>query len=222
MAQAQSKPNWFVIGISAAVVVVLIALGIVVVWMNNRATDGGPAPASNKAFNAETGAVSFGTGKDKVDIFVDFQCPVCKSFEEQFGPSLEKAAESDKITLSYHPIAILDRFSQNTEYSSRSAGAAACVASEQPDKYLAYAQLLFDNQPEENTPGLETGKLADFAKQAGADKAASCITDESYKKFGVAQAKKHSIAGTPTVEVNGKRLDLQNQADLQKLVTLIS
>lgn len=222
MAQAQSKPNWFVIGISAAVVVVLIALGVVVVWMNNRATDGGPAPASSKAFSAETGAISFGTGKDKVDIFVDFQCPVCKSFEEQFGPSLEKAAEANKITLSYHPIAILDRMSLNTEYSSRSAGAAVCVASQEPDKYLAYAQLLFDNQPEENTPGLETSKLADFATQAGADKSASCITDETYKKFGAAQADSHQIKGTPTVEINGKRLDLNNQADLQKLVTLIS
>ncbi|WP_292704486.1 thioredoxin domain-containing protein, partial [Microbacterium sp. 69-10] len=143
MAQTQSKPNWFVIGISAAVVVVLIALGAVVVWMNYRATDAGPAPSSSKSFNADTGAISFGDGKDTVDIFVDFQCPVCNSFEQQFGPELEKAAESGKITLNYHPIAILDRYSQGTEYSSRSAAAAVCVASEQPDKYLAYAKLLF-------------------------------------------------------------------------------
>jgi len=222
MAQAQSKPNWFVIGISAAVVVVLIALGAVVVWMNNRATDAGPAPSSSKSFNADTGAISFGDGKDTVDIFVDFQCPVCNSFEQQFGPQLEKAAESGKITLNYHPIAILDRFSQGTEYSSRSAAAAVCVASEQPDKYLAYAKLLFANQPKENTPGLETSKLADLAKEAGADKVASCITKETYKKFGVAQASKHEIQGTPTVDINGKRLDITQQADLQKLIALIS
>src|SRR5690606_36950998 len=155
MAQAQSKRNWFAIGISAAVVVVLVALGAVVVWMNNQATDAGPAPSSSKSFDAESGAISFGDGKDVVDIFVDFQCPVCKNFEEQFGPQLEKAAEDGKITLAYHPIAILDRYSQGTEYSSRSANAAVCVAESAPDKYLDFAQTLFDNQPPENTPGLD-------------------------------------------------------------------
>jgi protein-disulfide isomerase len=222
MAQAQSKRNWFAIGISAAVVVVLVALGAVVVWMNNQATDAGPAPSSSESFDAETGAISFGDGKDVVDVFVDFQCPVCKSFEEQFGPQLEKAAEDGKITLAYHPIAILDRFSQGTEYSSRSANAAVCVAESAPDKYLEFAQTLFDNQPPENTPGLDNAQLAEYAKQVGADKAASCITDETYKKFGVAQAKKHEVQGTPTVDINGQRLNLQEQADLQKLVQLIS
>jgi protein-disulfide isomerase len=222
MAQAQSKRNWFAIGISAAVVVVLVALGAVVVWMNNQATDAGPAPSSSESFDAETGAISFGDGKDVVDVFVDFQCPVCKSFEEQFGPQLEKAAEDGKITLAYHPIAILDRFSQGTEYSSRSANAAVCVAESDPDKYLDFAQTLFDNQPQENTAGLDNAQLAEYAKQVGADKAASCITDETYKKFGVAQAKKHEVQGTPTVDINGQRLNLQDQADLQKLVQLIS
>lgn len=222
MAQAQSKRNWFAIGISAAVVVALVALGAVVVWMNNQATDAGPAPSSSESFDAETGAISFGDGKDVVDVFVDFQCPVCKSFEEQFGPQLEKAAEDGKITLAYHPIAILDRFSQGTEYSSRSANAAVCVAESDPDKYLDFAQTLFDNQPQENTAGLDNAQLAEYAKQVGADKAASCITDETYKKFGVAQAKKHEVQGTPTVDINGQRLNLQDQADLQKLVQLIS
>lgn len=222
MAQAQSKRNWFAIGISAAVVVVLVALGAVVVWMNNQATDAGPAPSSSKSFDAESGAISFGDGKDVVDIFVDFQCPVCKNFEEQFGPQLEKAAEDGKITLAYHPIAILDRYSQGTEYSSRSANAAVCVAESAPEKYLDFAQTLFDNQPQENTAGLEDAQLAEFAKQVGADKAAACITDQTYKKFGAAQAKKHDIQGTPTVDINGTRLDMSNNADLQKLVQLIS
>ncbi|MFC7788916.1 DsbA family protein [Microbacterium sp. MAHUQ-60] len=222
MAQAQSKRNWFAIGISIAVVVVLVALGALVVWMNNQANDAGPAPSSSKSFDAETGAITFGEGEDVVDVFVDFQCPVCKSFEDQFGPQLEKAAEDGKITLAYHPIAILDRFSQGTEYSSRSANAAVCVAESAPEKYLDFAQALFDNQPQENTSGLDNAQLAEFAKQVGADEAASCITDETYKKFGVAQAKKHDIKGTPTVDINGTRLDMTNNADLQKLVQLIS
>ncbi|GAA3940826.1 DsbA family protein [Microbacterium soli] len=222
MAQAQSKRNWFAIVISIVVVVALIALGAVVVWMNNMATDAGPAPVSSQEFDAESGAITFGEGKDVIDVFVDFQCPICRDFEEQFGAQLMEAAEGDRITLAYHPVAILDRYSQGTDYSSRSAGAAVCVAETHPDAYLDFAQLLFDNQPAENTPGLETSRLADYAAQVGADDAVSCITDETYRKFGAAQAKKHEVAGTPTVDINGTRLNMQDSADFQKFVDLIS
>lgn len=221
MAAAKSNTNWFVIGVSAAVVVVLAVLAFVVVSLNNQATDPGATPTANDTFNSETGAISFGEGDDTVAVFVDFQCPVCKSFEDQFGPALEAAAADGRITLEYHPIAILDRFSQGTDFSSRSAGAAVCVAESNPDLYLDYAKTLFENQPAENSSGLTNDQLADFATQVGADDAVSCITDETYRKFGVAQAKKHEISGTPTVDLNGERLDLQNEADLKKLTDLI-
>lgn len=221
-AAKSSSPNWFVIGVSAAVVVVLAVLAFVVVFLNNQANAPGAAPKSNDTFNSETGAISFGEGEDTIAVYVDFQCPVCNSFEQQFGSALEAAAADGRITLEYHPIAILDRYSQGTEYSSRSAGAAVCVAESNPDLYLDYSKTLFENQPEENTAGLTTQQLADFATQVGADDAVSCITDETYRKFGVAQAKQNEIGGTPTVEINGDRLNLQDQADLKKFTDLIS
>ncbi|OAN36538.1 DsbA family protein [Microbacterium sp. H83] len=222
MAAAKSNTNWFVIGVSAAVVVVLAVLATVVVLLNNRANDPGATPKANDSFNSETGAISFGDGEDEVSVFVDFQCPVCKSFEEQFGEALETASADGRITLSYHPIAILDRFSQGTEYSSRSAGAAVCVAESNPEVYLDFAKALFDNQPAENSSGLANEQLAEFATQVGADDAVSCITDETYRKFGKAQAQSNEISGTPTVEVNGTRLDLQNEADFKTFTDLIS
>jgi len=220
MAAAARKNNWFAIGISIAVVVVLVALGAVVVYLNNQATDAGPAP-KGEIINAETGALSFGDGKDTVAVFVDFMCPICNDFEQQYGEALKTAADEGKITLEYHPIAILDRYSQGTEYSSRSAGAVFCVAEKAPDKTLEYMETLFANQPSENTSGLTDEQLAEYAKQVGAEDAASCITDGTYAKWGVAQAKQHEIAGTPTVEVNGKRLDLQ-KGELQQMLDVIS
>ncbi|MFK0240477.1 DsbA family protein [Microbacterium sp. NPDC090281] len=222
MAAAKSNTNWFAIGVSIAVVVVLVAIGGLVVFLNNQATAPGATPEANDTFNSETGAISFGDGEDTIAVFVDFQCPVCKTFEDQFGPQLEAAAADGRITLEYHPIAILDRFSQGTEYSSRSAGAAVCVAESNPDLYLDYAKTLFENQPAENSSGLTTEQLAGFATQVGADDAVSCITDETYRKFGAAQAKAHEIGGTPTVDINGTRLNLQDQADLKKFTDLIS
>ncbi|MFD7872031.1 DsbA family protein [Microbacterium sp. NPDC059771] len=223
MAAAKSNTNWFAIGISIAVVVVLVAIGGLVVFLNNQATSPGAVPSASKNFDPEAGSISKGDGKDTVAVFLDFQCPACKAFEDQFGAQLEEKAASGEITLVNHPIAILDRFSQGTEYSSRSAGAAFCVAESDADLYFDYAKVLFENQPTENTAGLTTDQLAEFAKQVGADDAVvSCITDETYRKFGAAQAKKNDIKGTPTVEINGERLDLQNQADMKKLTDLLS
>lgn len=223
MAAAKSNTNWFAIGVSAAVVVVLVVLGGLVVFLNNQATAPGATPTSNGAFDAEAGSITLGEADaaDTVAVFVDFQCPACKAFEDQFGEALAAKAEDGSIALSYHPIAILDRFSQNTKYSSRSAGAAVCVAESDPDLYLAYANTLFQNQPAENTSGLTNEQLAAFASEVGADDAVECINDETYVDFGVAQAKANDIGGTPTVEINGTRLDLQNQADMRKLTDLL-
>ncbi len=49
----------------------------------------------------------------------------------------------------------------------------------------------------------------------------SCITDETYRKFGAAQAKSNDIQGTPTVEIDGERLDLQNQEDMKRFTDLL-
>lgn len=207
MAHAQSKPNWFAIGISIAVVVVLVALGAVVVWLNNQATDAGPAPKSD-IVNSETGAITIGEGEDVVTTYLDFMCPACNSFEQAYGQQLQEAAAADKLTLEIHPIAILDHLSQGTDYSSRSAAAMYCVAENNSDKALDFMNALFANQPAENSTGLTDDQLKQIADQVGADKAAGCIDDGTYLKYGAAQAKAHEIKGTPTIEINGKRLDI--------------
>lgn len=220
MAHAQSKPNWFAIGISIAVVVVLVVLGGVVVWLNNQATDAGPAP-KGEIINSDTGAITYGDGKDTLAVYIDFMCPICSQFEQQYGEAMQKAAEDGKITLEYHPIQILDFRSQGTEYSSRAAGAMFCVAEKAPEKAIGFMNAMFQNQPDENSTGLTDEQIIEIAKGAGADAAVPCIEDGTYKKWGTAQAEKNDIKGTPTVEINGKRLDMGNQADFKKFADLI-
>lgn len=207
MAAAQGKTNWFAIGISAAVVVVLVALGGVVVWMNNQANDPGAAP-TGAIINDETGAITFGEGDDVVSTYIDFMCPACNAFEQAYGEQLQSAAANDDITLELHPVAILDHLSQGTNYSSRSAGAMYCVAENAPDKALDFLNALFANQPQEGGSGLTDEQLTQIATDAGADDATSCIADGTYSKFGAAQASTHDIKGTPTIEINGKRLEV--------------
>lgn len=211
MAAAKSNTNWFAIGVSAAVVVVLVVLGGLVVFLNNQATAPGVAPEGGNV-NQETGAISFGGGDDEVDVFVDFMCPICGDFEDAYGEQLQSAAASDDITLNIHPISILDRYSQNTKYSTRAAGAAYCVAENAPDLFLDFFNFMFTNQPQENTAGYTDEELASYAEQVGAGAAADCIADGTYMNFVRDQTNQHEIQGTPTVEINGERIE---NADIQ-------
>lgn len=211
MAAAKSNTNWFAIGVSAAVVVVLVVLGGLVVFLNNQATAPGVAPEGGNV-NQETGAISFGGGDDEVDVFVDFMCPICGDFEDAYGEQLQSAAASDDITLNIHPISILDRYSQNTKYSTRAAGAAYCVAENAPDSFLDFFNFMFTNQPAENTAGYTDEELAAYAEQVGAGAAADCIADGTYMNFVRDQTNQHEIQGTPTVEINGERIE---NADIQ-------
>lgn len=206
MAAAKSNTNWFAVGISIAVVVVLVALGALVVFLNNQASDPGTAPQS-AIVNEETGAITFGEGETQVDTFVDFMCPICGDFEDAYGEQLQTAAANDEITLNLHPISILDRYSQNTEFSTRAAASVYCVAAEAPDSALDYFNLLFENQPAENTAGLTDDELAALADQVGAGSAADCIADGTYMRFVASQTNQHDIQGTPTVEIDGERIE---------------
>ncbi|MGM7672091.1 DsbA family protein [Microbacterium sp. A93] len=205
-AAAKSNTNWFAVGISIAVVVVLVVLGGLVVFLNNQASAPGTAPDS-AIVNEETGALSFGEGDTEIDTFFDFMCPICGDFEDAYGEQLQEAAADDKITLNLHPISILDRYSQNTEYSTRAAAAVYCVAAESPEATMDYFNLLFENQPAENSTGLTDDELAALAEQAGAADVSECIADGTYKRFVTSQTKQHDIAGTPTVEIDGERID---------------
>ncbi|MFT2633376.1 DsbA family protein, partial [Escherichia coli] len=49
-----------------------------------------------------------------MDTYIDFMCPICNSFEQSYGPTLQQLVDDGKITLNIHPISILDAQSQGT------------------------------------------------------------------------------------------------------------
>lgn len=218
MAAARKTTNWFAIGVTAAALVVVLIVAGVVWFANSQATSAGTLPESS-AVNTETGAIAVGSGPKTVDTYIDFMCPICNQFEQAYGPTLDGLVANDEITLNIHPISILDRASQGTEYSTRSASAAYCVAVDDPANVPAFVKALYAQQPSENTAGLDDATLASIATSAGAsDAATSCITDGTYKRFVTAMTQKTPVQpgssgiATPTIAVDGTVL--ANQTDL--------
>lgn len=217
MAAARKSTNWFAIGVTAAAVVVVLIIGGVVWFANSQATSTGTVPQSS-AVNGDTGAIAVGTGSNTVDTYIDFMCPICNSFEQSYGPTLQQLVDDGKITLNIHPISILDAQSQGTQYSTRAANAAYCVAVDNPANIPAFVKAMYAQQPKEGTAGLDDATLASIAQDAGAsDAVTSCITGGTYTKYVTALTKKTpsqtgSGIATPTIAINGKVL--VNQTDL--------
>lgn len=204
--------------IVAGSIVGLALFGALILYIVNQGrvpelgSDGAAAPAAADA----TGGIPVGTGgvagedvpadAPRVDIYLDYMCPICNTFEQINAPDLDELRESGAIQLYYHPISILDRFSQGSEYSTRSAGAAAVVADRAPEAFLDFSTALFASQPAENTSGLSDDQIEQIALSAGvpAD-VASDLTDSDMRRWATAatdQASQDGMQGTPTVRVS--------------------
>lgn len=153
-----------------------------------------------------------------IQMYVDYLCPICGQFEAANGEYIASLLENGNTTLEIHPIAILDRLSQGTKYSTRAANAAACVADSSPNDFLAFHNLLFANQPAENTAGLSDDELVALAAEAGAEDVDSCVRDQQFKSWVAAATTRalngpipdsnvDKVQGTPTVIVNGVKYD---------------
>ena len=157
----------------------------------------------------------------KIVAYIDFICPVCKRFEDTYNDSLTGLRNEGKISLEYRPLGFLDRQS-STNYSSRAANAAACVADQASDKYAEYVDVLFTNQPAEGGAGLSDDKLKSLASEIGAD-INSCVDDKTFRpyvKYSTQLASNTGITGTPTIFIDGKQWDgtTDLNADIQAAI----
>lgn len=178
---------------------------------DTAALKSGQDPVPNKRDEA--------AGTLDIQMYVDYLCPICGQFEATNGDYISSLLDNGKTTVEIHPIAILDRLSQGTAYSTRATNAAACVANYSPNQFYAFHNLLFANQPAENSTGLSDDQLIDLTTQASvenADKIATCIKNQEFKKWvsdstsralegPIPNSNVDKVTGTPTVIVNGKK-----------------
>jgi len=162
---------------------------------------------------------------NQIVIYQDYQCPICKYFEEPNASQIKTWVESGEATIEFHPISFLDGQSLN-EYSSRSTNAALCVANSQPGKFFDVNTALYKNQPEENTAGPNDSTLKETLAGAGVEINAeiiSCIDQKRYSKYienRTAEAFSQPAVtgtevpeGTPYILVNGNLYDWEGKLE---------
>jgi len=217
----KERKSTIIIVVASVLGIALFAALIYFITDNSKVpaldADGAVVPAGSDATGGipvgPTGIVGVDVPTDvpRVDIYEDFMCPACGKFEEINSVDLNELREASKISVYYHPITILDRYSNGTEFSTRAVNAVATVADRAPESFHPYVEVLYANQPAENTDGLTDEQLADFAVSVGVSQGvADQIVDGDFRKWALGatdQASQDGMQGTPTVMVDGEILD---------------
>ena len=217
--RVETRRRNLLIAIGVALVLALV-VGVGYAVQSSRDTSG--ATATPPAGAVDDYGLPYGDDAAPVTVTVyeDFMCPFCGDFEAASGDALDGLVDSGDVRVDYRVLSFLDRASNGTDYSTRAAGALGVVLDESgPEVAVAFHDLLFENQPEEDSDGLSDDELVDLAVEAGADESAvrGPIEDGVFEQWvanGTDAASKAGIAQTPTVQVDGDTIDYTTTDDL--------
>jgi protein-disulfide isomerase len=179
--------------------------------------------ATPSSANGKIADHTFGnqTGKTILIEYGDFQCPACgsaypiiKNITEQFKDKLTFIFRNNPLT-SIHPNA--------------RAGAAAAEAAGLQDKYWEMHDLLYEKQNEwsSSTTDQRTSLFVSYAKLVGVKDVDKFKSDMDSKKvndkinFDLALGKKIPVEGTPTIMLNGQKIESDVWGDKDKFRTAV-
>jgi protein-disulfide isomerase len=222
---ARRKQRLLIGGVVAAVLVLAAVIGIVV----NTSRSGNKGPVTIPRTAVTTGSpvaqsgILIGSASAPVtlDLYEDFNCPICGQFEKAFGTSISDMVKQNKIAVRYHMLSFIDDHNGGT-YSHRSSGAfAAADTYGTPEQALALHSALYANQPDEtSSAGLPNAKIISLASDAGvtSQQFVDAVTKNSFASWVQRVAddgSKAGVTGTPTIYVNEKQVQLQSLANAQ-------
>jgi protein-disulfide isomerase len=185
-------------------VVLVVAVGAIFSVISNRENTSAALPSSVSqedgygiVFNGDL------TGVPVIDIWEDFQCPVCARFEQTNGEYIEKLIEEKKAKVIYHTLSFLG------PESVLAANAAACSSDE--NKFLGFHKAFYQNLPAENSGAVTTDFLVSLGQGLGitSDKFKNCVANLDYQGWVnnvAASGSEKNVNSTPTVFINGKEI----------------
>jgi protein-disulfide isomerase len=217
--ELKHKQRYVALGTALTVLLVsFVAIGV----------QGGRAKLDPAAINTANASIDTGVrvGNQQapvlVDLYEDFQCPICQQLETTLGSQLAAKVNATSVKVNYHVMSILDRASNGNRYSSRAANAGYCAADASPAVFAKFHDILFGKdatgavvQPAEGSNGRTDTDLIRYGKEAGVTSAdfSTCVTSNQHANLvsGVTEAaSKAGVNGTPTVFIQGRRVEGHN------------
>ncbi|MEV6237823.1 thioredoxin domain-containing protein [Lentzea sp. NPDC051838] len=241
VAQARSSGSdrtKVIAGVAVVAVLAVAVIGYVIFQQmkpSTSSTDAIPLAAADHTISApavrdgNTVLVGKDTATVTVDVYEDFLCPICGTFEKTYGSTIKTAVDDGKVKIRYHILPMLSNRSDPPGYSADSANAGLCVADE--GKFNAFHAALFAKQPEEGEAGYTKDQLIKLGKDVGVTSASfeTCVRNDTYKSSlndlmtktsndpVLKDAETGRFRGTPSVASGGKLVNLDNKNWLSDL-----
>ncbi len=214
-----------VVGLIAGFIVLVVCVAVTAFLLGRDDKGGTPTalpPGVTATASAAEGTLTMvkpGGGRVLVDVYEDFQCPICRDFHRTNDGTLKALAGEGRAKVVYHPIVIFDR-EPLLANSTRAASAARCVTG--GAAWLSFQDQVFAHQPAEGTAGFSAADLESYGRAAGAGDSgfATCVRTERYApavRAESAVAIAGGVFGTPTVKINGRVLPTNETLTAQGL-----
>jgi protein-disulfide isomerase len=213
--------------VAAALAGVLIVVFVAMQQLGGRASGGNDLRDPGLAFPTELAdGASIGRADAPVtlEVWEDFQCPVCARHSLEIEPVLVGTYVRDGVLrIVHHDLAFLGRGGADDESVLAASGA---VCADRQDAYWDYAHWVYANQDGENAGGFRPERLRSIAEAAGVDVTDwdACVSDAAVRQQvadSTAEGIGQGVNSTPTMYLNGTRLDPPGLRSAQELGQLI-
>ncbi|WP_282691774.1 DsbA family protein [Streptomyces sp. CC208A] len=228
--EAQAKKErarrQLIVGVSAvAVLAVAGGIGYAVVQANQpsaweAAADAKTvtAPRNTEGANGTTVVIGKASAKKTLEIYEDSRCPVCATFEQAVGPTVEKDVEAGKYRFKYVGATFIDKFDQG-EGSKNALSALGAALDVSPEAFLKYKAALYSAQwhPEEKDDKFaKDSYLLEIADTVPALKGNASfkkhVEDGTFDAWAMKMSEafdESGVKGTPTLKMDGKTLTVE-------------
>jgi protein-disulfide isomerase len=207
---------------------VIVLAGLIILQGGSGPTDATSALISPQAPTpvalADGRAVGKADAPVTLEVWTDFQCPICGRFAETVEPSLMTKYVTPGVLRIIHHDAAFQGAKSNASYDeSVEAGAGGRCAADQ-GRYWPYQDWVFANQAGENEGAFAATRLKAIATAAGLDvgRWQACIAAgdaQSAVRAETNQAVATGVNATPTMTINGQTIvGLRSVAELGTLI----
>ncbi|MBE1535122.1 DsbA family protein [Actinomadura algeriensis] len=219
------------------VIVLVLVVGIAAMLVNDDDGGGGGSRGGEvqlqvgdivggaKATPRQDGGLAMarpGVSSPVVDIYTDFACPHCGTFDKANDPMLKELAVNGDAEVVFHPMVIFDE-TREPAYGNalRAASALRCVGN--GARWLSYQDALYEHQPASlQTKGYDLRELVRIGAEADVADARfeECVLDQWYADDVARVSREYidgGVSGTPTVRVNDTALGQEEIATPEAL-----
>jgi protein-disulfide isomerase len=205
----QRRRQMTTVGAIVLGLVVVVVGGYFVISSLDSTGEDAAAPSGVDGYSIVVGEESAGT---TIRIYEDLQCPACAQFEAATADDVSQAVDAGAVKVDYRMVSFLDDASTN-DYSSRALNAAlVTLDTAGVEAFRELHDTLYAQQPAEGGDGFTDDELVQLAVDAGAEESAvrPGIEDKVYAQWienATDQMSKDGVNGTPTVFVDGERVE---------------